>query len=295
MEKRKYGNTDMDVSILGFGGAEIGSSDEQTVDRLLGGALDAGLNLIDTAECYGNSEELIGKALAGRRNDYYLFTKCGHSAGLEYPDWDLLLLEKSIDRSLKRLNTDYVDMIHLHSCREEVLREGGVIEVLQRAKQAGKTRYIGYSGDRNDALYAVQTGLFDSLEISINIADQEAIELTLDEAIKRNMGVTAKRPIANAAWTHETMNETDYPFIYWNRLRDLRYGFLADHQKGVETALRFTLSTPGVHTAIVGTNNPDRWQQNAALLDKGLLDREQYEEIRRIWRDTAGQDWVGQT
>ncbi|MDQ0194284.1 aryl-alcohol dehydrogenase-like predicted oxidoreductase [Paenibacillus wynnii] len=164
-----------------------------------------------------------------------------------------MMLEKSIDRSLKRLNTDYVDMIHLHSCREEVLREGGVIEVLQRAKQAGKTKYIGYSGDRKDALYAVQTGLFDSLEISVNIADQEAIDLTLDEAIKRNVGVTAKRPIANAAWTYESMDETAYPYIYWNRLRDLGYGFLADHQKGVETALRFTLSTPGVHTAIVGT------------------------------------------
>jgi len=295
LEKRKYGNTDMDVSILGFGGAEIGNSDVKTVDRLLGKAVDAGLNLIDTAECYGNSEELIGKVLGGRRSDYYLFTKCGHSAGMDFPDWDLLLLEKSIDRSLQRLQTDYVDMVHLHSCREEVLREGGVIDVLQRAKQAGKIRYIGYSGDRKDALYAAQTGIFDSLEISVNIADQEAIDLTLEEAIKRNMGVTAKRPIANAAWMHETMEETAYPFIYWNRLRDLRYGFLADPQQGVETALRFTLSTPGVHTAIVGTNNPDRWEQNASLVNKGPLDREQYEEIRRIWRETAQPEWVGQT
>jgi len=295
LEKRKYGNTDMEVSILGFGGSEIGSSDEKTVDQLLGRAVDAGLNLIDTAECYGNSEELIGKVLGGRRSDYYLFTKCGHAAGLDYPDWDPLLLEKSIDRSLKRLKTDYVDMIHLHSCREEVLREGGVIEVLQRAKQAGKTRYIGYSGDRNDALYAVQTGVFDSLETSVNIADQEVIDLTLGEAIKRNMGVTAKRPIANAAWTFETMGATEYPFIYWNRLRELGYGFLADKQQGVETALRFTLSTPGVHTAIVGTRNPDRWQENAALVEKGPLSREQYEEIRSIWQSIAGPDWVGQT
>lgn len=59
MEKRKYGSTDMQVSILGFGGSEIGDQDEQTVNRLLSGALEAGLNLIDTAECYGHSEELI--------------------------------------------------------------------------------------------------------------------------------------------------------------------------------------------------------------------------------------------
>ncbi|KUP23674.1 aldo/keto reductase [Paenibacillus sp. DMB5] len=295
MEKRKYGNTDMEVSVLGFGGSEIGSSDQKTVDRLLGSAVDAGLNLIDTAECYGNSEELIGKALGSRRSDYYLFTKCGHSAGMDYPDWDLVLLEKSIDRSLQRLQTDYVDMIHLHSCREEVLRDGAVIEVLQRAKQAGKTRYIGYSGDRKDALYAVQTGVFDSLEISVNLADQEAIDLTLDEAAKRNMGVTAKRPIANAAWMFESMDESEYPFIYWNRLRELSYGFLADPQESVETALRFTLSTPGVHTAIVGTTKPERWQQNAGLLSKGALPADQYDEIRSIWRSIAGADWVGQT
>ncbi|MNB74522.1 General stress protein 69 [compost metagenome] len=295
MEKRKYGNTDMEVSVLGFGGSEIGSSDQKTVDRLLGSAVDAGLNLIDTAECYGDSEELIGKALGSRRSDYYLFTKCGHSAGLEYPDWDLAMLEKSIDRSLKRLQTDYVDMIHLHSCREEVLRDGAVIEVLQRAKEAGKTRYIGYSGDRKDALYAVQTGVFDSLQISVNIADQEAIDLTLGEAVKRNMGVTAKRPIANAAWMFESVDESDYSFIYWKRLRELTYRFLADPQNAVGTALRFTLSTPGVHTAIVGTTKPERWQQNAALLSGGALPAEQYEEIRSLWRSVAGADWVGQT
>ncbi|UQZ37105.1 aldo/keto reductase [Paenibacillus sp. PK3_47] len=295
MEKRKYGNTDMQVSILGFGGAEIGGEDEGTVDRLLGSALDAGLNLIDTAECYGRSEELIGKTLAGRRDDYYLFTKCGHASGLDFADWDPVLLEKSIDRSLKRLNTGYVDVIHLHSCSEEILRRGEVIRVLEKAKEAGKTRYIGYSGDRNDALYAVQTGLFDSLETSLNIADQEMIDLTLDEAVSRGMGITAKRPIANAAWAFESFAETDYPYIYWKRLQELNYGFLDDVQHGVEVALRFTLSTPGVHTAIVGTRNPDRWVQNAALLEKGKLPSDLYQQIRSRWHETAGADWVGQT
>ena len=70
-----------------------------------------------------------------------------------------------------------MDVVHLHSCSEEVLRRGDVIEVLQRAKEAGKTRFIGYSGDTTDALYAIRTGVFDSLETSLNIADQEAIEL----------------------------------------------------------------------------------------------------------------------
>ncbi|MDR6721848.1 aryl-alcohol dehydrogenase-like predicted oxidoreductase [Paenibacillus amylolyticus] len=297
MERREYGNTGMQVSTLGFGGAEIGQNvSKEDVATLLNSALDAGLNIIDTAECYGDSETLIGEVLSHRRDDYYLFTKCGHAAGIEGPNWDAKVLEQTIDRSLKRLKTDYVDVIHLHSCSEEVLRQGAVIEVLQRAKQAGKTRFIGYSGDTKDALYAIETGAFDSLETSLNIADQEAIELTLPEARKRNMGVIAKRPIANAAWTHETLPEKDYSYVYWKRLKELDYAFLKDTdvQKAVETALRFTLSTEGVDTAIVGTSKPNRWQQNADLVSQGALPQDVYEEIRMHWKKVARPDWTGQ-
>ncbi|WP_337031122.1 aldo/keto reductase [Paenibacillus illinoisensis] len=298
MELREYGNTGMKVSTLGFGGSEIGSNvSKQDVETLLNTALDAGLNVIDTAECYGDSEELIGDVLSHRRDDYYLFTKCGHAAGVDGPDWDAKVLEQTIDRSLRRLKTEYVDVIHLHSCSEEVLRQGAVIEVLQRAKEAGKTRFIGYSGDTTDALYAIETGVFDSLETSLNIADQEAIDLTLPEARKRNMGVIAKRPIANAAWTFDTLPEDAYPFLYWKRLQELGYGFLTgnDVQAAVETALRFTLSTEGVDTAIVGTTKPNRWQQNADLVAKGALPQELYDEIRTRWKEVAGADWTGRT
>ncbi|MEO2202721.1 aldo/keto reductase [Paenibacillus pabuli] len=298
MELREYGNTGMKVSTLGFGGSEIGSNvSKQDVETLLNTALDAGLNVIDTAECYGNSEELIGDVLSHRRDDYYLFTKCGHAAGVDGPDWDPKVLEQTIDRSLRRLKTEYVDVIHLHSCSEEVLRQGAVIEVLQRAKEAGKTRFIGYSGDTTNALYAIGTGVFDSLETSLNIADQEAIDLTLPEARKRNMGVIAKRPIANAAWTFDTLSEDAYPFVYWRRLQELGYGFLTgnDVQAAVETALRFTLSTEGVDTAIVGTTKPNRWQQNADLVAKGALPQELYDEIRTRWQEIAGSDWTGRT
>ncbi|GGO07034.1 aldo/keto reductase [Saccharibacillus kuerlensis] len=295
MEKRSYGSTGMEVSVLGFGGSEIGRGVSQAeVDKLLGSAIDEGLNIIDTAECYGDSEELIGKAISHRRDDFYLFTKCGHAAGVDGPDWDPRTLAETIDRSLKRLKVDHVDMIHLHSCSEEVLRQGAVIEVLQRAKQDGKTRFIGYSGDTTDALYAIRTDVFDSLETSLNVADQEAIELTLPEAIKRNMGVTIKRPIANAAWLFDTVEPDDYAYVYWNRLRDLNFGFQSE-ENSIGTALRFTLSTPGVHTAIVGTKKPDRWHENAKLLEEGPLDRERYEEIRRRWQEIAPADWTGRT
>jgi aryl-alcohol dehydrogenase-like predicted oxidoreductase len=296
MEKRPYGKTGMQVSVLGFGGAEIGFSSASTedVDKLLGSALDAGLNVIDTAECYNVSEELIGKTVSHRRDDYYLFTKCGHSSGFDLPDWDPKLLELSIDRSLKRLNTDYIDVIHLHSCSEELLRRGEVVEVLQRAKEQGKTRFIGYSGDHKAAQYAVQSGLFDSLETSINIADQEAIELTIPGAIERGMGVVVKRPIANAAWKTGEKPESAYHQPYWERLQQLNYEFLqADLQESIEVALRFTLSVPGVHTAIVGTANPGRWLENAKLLERGNLPQEAYETIRKRWQEIAEVDWIG--
>jgi aryl-alcohol dehydrogenase-like predicted oxidoreductase len=297
MEKRKYGNTDMQVSILGFGGAEIGfeGATESQVEKLLGSALDAGLNIIDTAECYRTSEELIGKTVSHRRSEYFLFTKCGHASGLELPDWDPKMLEMSIDRSLERLKTDYVDVIHLHSCSEEILRQGDVIDVVKRAKEKGKTRYIGYSGDHKAALYAVQSGAFDSLETSLSIADQEAVELTLPEALKRGMGVTIKRPVANVAWRTGQKPDNEYAHTYWDRLQVLDYDFLEPgSEESVGTALRFTLSVPGVHTAIVGTKNPDRWVQNAKLLEKGKLEEGRYTAIRTRWRERAGNDWIGQ-
>lgn len=297
MERRQYGKTDMNVSILGFGGAEIGFEGVtvEQADKLLGSALDAGLNVIDTAECYATSEELIGKTIAHRRDDYYLFTKCGHASGFDKPDWDPAMLEASIDRSLKRLQTDYVDVIHLHSCSEEMLRQGDVIDVLKRAKEKGKTRYIGYSGDHKAALYAVQCGAFDSLETSVNIADQEAITLTIPEAQRRGIGVVAKRPIANAAWKTGKKPESGYHHTYWDRLQLLGYDFVqGDLNESIGTALRFTLSVPGVNAAIVGTTKPDRWAENARLLAQGLLPAELYEAIRTQWNAKAQVDWVGQ-
>ena len=102
VERRQFGKTDMKVAILGFGGAEIGfeKTDQDAVTKLLNAALDLGLNVVDTAECYIDSEVSIGKAIASRRKDYFLFTKCGHAPGGE--DWTKAGILKSLDRSLER-------------------------------------------------------------------------------------------------------------------------------------------------------------------------------------------------
>ncbi len=296
MERRQLGRTGLEVSALGFGGAEIGYQDAAlaTVKRLLGSALDAGLNVIDTAECYAGSEELIGKAVGHRREHFHLFTKCGHAAGLPGADWDPETLRLSIDRSLARLGTDRVDLMQLHSCDEAALRRGDVVAVLREAQEAGKVRFLGYSGDRDAARYAVECGAFDTLQTSLSIADQQPIDLTLPLALEKGMGVIAKRPLANAAWTKAALPEDDYAYDYAQRLKTLGYDFLSTGD-AVSVALRFTLAQPAVATAIVGTQNPDRWGKNAALLDAGPLSPTQVEAIRARWREAAAPDWTGRT
>ena len=287
MEKRRLGNTDMDVSVLGFGGSEIGyeGASVASVSEMLHGALDRGLNVIDTAECYVTSEELIGKALGG------------HERGWSYPDWRPASLWKSLERSLKRLKTDHVDLLQLHSCSEAELRNGHVIEFLKSARERGYTRYIGYSGDGDAALYAVESGVFDTLQTSINIADQETLDLTLPAARNRNIGVIAKRPLANVAWAQgDRPPHNGYGYPYWKRLRKLDYEFLAAGlEQSVATALRFVVTVPGVHTAIVGTTKPGRFAENARAVESGTLPAALFERIRNRWREVASSDWVGQT
>jgi len=306
LERRRFGKTDMDVVVLGFGGAEIGyeRTDPERVETLLNRALDAGLNVVDTAECYVESEALIGAAIGHRREEYHLFTKCGHWA--ESPaqgaDWTVRGILRSLERSLERLKTDAVDLLQLHSCSLEELKRGVCIEALEKAKEQGKARYIGYSGDSQAARFAVECGRFDALQTSINLCDQEAIELTLPLAREKGIGVIAKRPIANAVWRHESTPPSGYHHEYWRRLQALKYEFAtgearsrqdADGPAGV--AMRFTAMQPGVHVLIVGTTNPDRWKQNAELMKAGPLPKEVAESIRARWKATAKSDWTGQT
>jgi len=306
LEKRRFGKTDMNVTLLGFGGAEIGyeKTSPEIVGKILNAALDAGLNVVDTAECYIDSEVQIAEAIGHRRKEYYLFTKCGHAveeAGRD-ADWSKEGVLKSIERSLKRLKTDAVDLLQLHSCSLDELKKGDCIEGLETAKKQGKTRYIGYSGDSKAARYAIESGRFDALQTSVNIVDQESIDLLLPLAKEKEMGVVAKRPIANAVWRNDEEPHSGYHLEYWKRLRELKYDFATGEKRKVEgpagpagIALRFTAMQPGVHVLIVGTSKPERWKQNAALLEAGPLDEKVVGAIRARWKETAKPDWIGQT
>jgi aryl-alcohol dehydrogenase-like predicted oxidoreductase len=307
IEYRALGKTGLRVSTVGFGGSEIGYQEvaQKTVDKILNGALDAGINVIDTAECYADGEALIGKAIAKRRAEVVLMTKCGHAplgsaseraSGYAAPDWEPAMLGRSIERSLKNLRTDHLDVIQFHSPPLWTLEDGRALEVLHKARERGLARFIGCSADSDEAVYAVESGAFDTIQISLSIADQEAIERVVPRAAARGMGVIVKRPIANAAWRHGKRPPADwYTRPYWDRLQALDYDFV---RRGVEeaagVALRFTLGTAGVSTAIVGTTRPERVAQNIAHAGAGPLPPAEYEAIRARWRSVARADWTGQ-
>ena len=178
MQKVQLGNTGFETSRLGVGLSEIGSfelSDQAQATNVLNTALDNGINFLDTSACYGISEELVGNGVSQRRDDYFLATKAGHIArGYEGEAWTFQTVVDSIDRSLRLLQTDHVDVVQLHSCDIDVLEKGDAIRALQEAQQAGKTRFIGYSGDNESAHWAVDSGLFATLQTSYNLVEQRA-------------------------------------------------------------------------------------------------------------------------
>lgn len=299
METRRFGKTEMEFSVLGFGGAEIGYNPQQTqedVDALLNSALDAGLNVIDTAAAYKTSEDMIGKAVAGRRGEYYLLTKCGALDAFTRFDWSKKGVLETIENSLRLMKTDYLDLAQLHSCDTEILRQGDCIEGLQRAVEKGYTRYIGYSGDNEDAKYAVEMNVFDALQTSVSIADQSPIDALIPLAAEKGLGVIAKRPIANAVWRHDAKPADAYHHEYWDRIQKLQFDFTRKSlEEATAIALRFTMTIPGIDTMIVGTTRPNRWQENAKYVAEGNLSAEEFEAIRNRWKEVGGEDWAQMT
>ena len=305
MESRTLGRTGMEVSRLGCGLAAIAQEtldDMRAVERTLLMALDRGINFFDTAECYLDSEEMVGRVISRRRAEFFLATKCGHSPDGERGDWTRQGITASIDRSLRRLRTDYVDLIQLHSCDLETLKRGEAIEALLRARQAGKTRFIGYSGDNEMAEWAVESGMFDTCQVSFNLVDQRPRFSLLESARERGVGVIAKRPIANGAWgspaspTAHLRWGSDYGDEYWRRSQSMASlgPILAAPQDPIALSLGFVLAHPQVDTAILGTRNPDHMRSNIELVEKGLsIGKSVVEELYRRGDDLSD-GWLGQ-
>src|SRR4051812_36594075 len=307
MTKKPFGRTGLQVSTLGYGAAPAAylAAGRQRTASMINKMLDAGMNVLDTAASYPGSEKFIGENLSSRRRDYVLISKCGSKIPeSDGAPWSEKLIADTVDRALKLLKTDVVDVMLLHSCDLETLKKGEAIGALAKARDAGKIRFAGYSGDNEAADFATTLPDVAVIETSINIVDQVNLNWLL-KAQEKQIGVIAKRPIANAAWKqiHQqpgmyqsyAKEYTDRFSAMGLRLSDLGYSD-ADPSAWSELALRFTLSQPGVHTAIIGTTNPKNAEANIAAANKGPLPGDVVGKIRSAFRqaDPRG-TWTGQT
>ena len=307
MQKVQFGSTGFETSRLGVGLSEIGSfelSDQAQATNVLNTALDNGINFLDTSACYGISEELVGNGVSQRRDDYFLATKAGHIArGYEGEAWTFQTVVDSIDRSLRLLQTDHVDVVQLHSCDIDVLEKGDAIRALQEAQQAGKTRFIGYSGDNESAHWAVDSGLFATLQTSYNLVEQRARTTgLLEKAIAKGMGTIIKRPIAGGVWGKSRPDAADqtasnYNTPYLERAKSVRTLGPIENEPddAILTSLGYTLSDPNANVAIVGTTNPSHMATNVRQIDNDLpIPDSVIAELNRRF-EQLDKDWAQRT
>ena len=291
LEHRPFGNTGLDVSIVGLGAGQVGERDvtENEAVEVLNGALDLGVTLVDTAASYGLSEERIGRHLGHRRDEFLLSTKGGPKIDGQR-DWSPGSVLQSIERSLRLTRSERLDIFYLHSCPVEVLRRGDLQDTLDQAVADGKIGVAGYSGDNEALAFAVESGRFGAIETSVNIADQWNLRNVLGR--RPEQGVIAKRPIANAPWRFPQRPRGNYAELYWERLQALQLD--PGPLDWAEFALRFTVYAPGVHTAIAGTAKLAHLRENIEAASRGPLDTVALEGIDRAWR-TVGFHWPAST
>lgn len=288
---RNFGNTGLEISIIGFGAGEIGdlAIEDAKVDAILNFALDNGINLIDTARGYYASEDRIGKFISHRRNEFVLSTKVGY--GIEgQEDWSYECIIAGVDEALRSMSTDNIDIVHLHSCPLAILQRGDVINALHKTIETGKVKCAAYSGENDELKFAVESNVFHSVQTSFNICDQRNIENVFPTTIDKKIGVIAKRPIANAPWRFADQPHGRYAEEYWLRWKKMNVDIGMDWN---EAALRFSAFTEGVHTCIVGTTDIGHLKQNIEIFTKGKLPDEIYQRVRNAFIQND-HNWVGQ-
>lgn len=259
MTARPLGRTGLTVSPVGFGAFKIGRNqnvkyptgydlpDDRAVDRLLGGVLDAGINLIDTAPAYGSSEERIGRAIGHRRDEFVLCSKVGETFTVDEEgrpvstfDFGEASIRQSVVRSLRRLRTDCLDLLLLHSDGRDlfILRDTDAVGTLLKLKEEGLVRCVGLSG-KTAAGHSAALDWADVIMAEYH-AGNRGEEVVIAEAAAAGVGVLVKK------------------------------GLAAGHlQPG--PAIRFVLSNPDVSSLVVGGLNLEHIRENVAIARSAIL------------------------
>jgi aryl-alcohol dehydrogenase-like predicted oxidoreductase len=288
---RTFGNTGLKLSALGFGAGEIGdyAVSEKDSEKILNTALDLGINFIDTARGYFASEERIGKYISHRRNDFILSTKVGYDIE-GYQNWSYEIILAGVDNALRLMKTDYLDIVHLHSCDLNILKRSEVIEALNKTIEQGKVKIAAYSGENEELKFATDSNSFGSIQTSVNICDQIDLDGSIKQAKEKGMGVIAKRPIANAPWRFSERPVGHYCEEYWHRWKTMN---LPEQENWQDTFLRFSGFAYGVDTAIVGTTNIEHLKSNIKIVEKGPVESELNNLIVERFK-AHNQNWRGE-
>ena len=314
MRYRKFGNSDLEVSEIGFGAWAIGGPaalgehvtgwgdvDDKTSMQTLAACLELGINFIDTADAYGNghSEELVGQAFADKRDQVIICTKGGNRImpdGQWSKDFSAGWIKQACEASLRRLQTDYVDIYLYHTPRGQLEFVPEEFEVLEQLKAEGKTRYYGISIDTvADGLQVLECGCAEAIQVVYNILDREAELEFFPQAAKQGVGIIDRVPLASGFLTGKYGPDTVFEKndhrsqfsrekIEWSARQAEKLGELiaADSRTMAQVALQFCLANPAVSVVIPGAKTPEQLRQNVKASELGPLTGEELARIEQI-------------
>ena len=296
MNYRRLGRTNLQVSEISLGTVELGMDygipvrgehlqpSEADAACLLNRALDLGVNLIDTAQAYGESEAIIGRALKSRRDEYLLATKISSLSWEGYTGRELRKrVLAAITESLQALQTNTIDLLYIHNATPELIQGGEIVEIMQRAQQAGYARFIGTTTYGEAAPLAVlEDGRFDCIQVAYNLLDRQFEERVLPLAKENDVGVVIRSVLLKGALTYryehlpEELRELQAAVNGVNSLCGAQDNSLP------ELAYRFVLAHPAVSTALVGTGRVHELREIVSFAGCGALPPKLVNDIREI-------------
>ena len=298
IERRPLGQTGTDVTILGYGAMELRGQpygpaiEDFEAGQLLAAVLDGGIDLIDTSVDYGRSEELIGRYLGQRRDEFFLASKCGcllqtpSGARPPFPhDYSPGNIRAGIEQSLRRLGTDRLDLLQVHMSPSRAQMEAeDTIETLISVRDQGKVRFLGMSGILPNLPDHIAMGVFDVFQIPYSAVQREHEDL-ISAAAAAGAGTLIRGGAARGG-PAEDKNWRQGPLGLAEGEGQRRWAssgvedLLGDMTR-LEFVLRFTLSHPALSSTIVGTSKIDHLRANLAIAAQGPLPSGLYEKARQ--------------